>query len=435
MRFFLVGALTAVSVLAASGGSGAVTFHKDVEPLLQKNCQGCHRPGEAAPMSFLTYNETRPWAKAMKEAVRLNRMPPWFADPHVGKFANDRSLTTADRETIVRWADAGAPEGDSADAPSKVVFTEGWNIGTPDMVVEMPQEIEIPAKGTIDYTYVVFPSGLTADKWVRMSEVRPGNRKVLHHVIAFVREPGSKWLVKAKPGVPYVPERDSDDARNGFGGEWLVGYAPGTVPDTLEEGQARLVRAGSDIVLQLHYTASGKAEKDRSKVGFVFSKEPPKQRVTMLAAANGRFAIPPGAANHKVESSFTLGEDVEMLRLLPHMHLRGKAFSYRLTFPDGRTEQVLNVPRYDFSWQLTYVPQKPIHLPKGTKIECTAYFDNSPNNPANPDATKEVRFGDQSWEEMMIGFFDVAFSPSMKVEQLYPPRKPKPQTTTRTDGE
>jgi hypothetical protein len=368
-------------------------------------------------MSFLTYKETRPWAKAIREAVRLRKMPPWYADPHVGNFANDRSMTAAEIETLVRWADAGAPEGDPKDAPERVPFVQGWNIGKPDLVVEMPAEFAVPASGTIEYTYFVVPTGFTEDRWVRQAEIRPGNRRVVHHVIAFIREPGSKWLKDAKPGVPYVPQK-RDPNGGAFGGQWLVGYAPGFVPDMLAPGQARLVKAGSDIVLQMHYTANGKPERDRSRVGIVFATEPPKQRVYTLAAGTDEFVIPPGADNHRVDASIKLDQDVEITALIPHMHLRGKAFEYRIAYPDGRKETVLRVPKYDFNWQLTYVPRKPIRLAKGTVVESSAWYDNSPNNPNNPDPKAEVRFGDQSWEEMMIGFFNVAFDPSIRLQDL-----------------
>jgi len=259
-------------LFAAKQDTQSITFYRDVLPIVQKNCQSCHRPGEAAPVSFMTYKETRPWAKAIREAVRLRKMPPWFADPHTGKFANDRSLSDKDIETIAKWADAGAPEGDMKDAPPPARFVDGWNIGNPDYVVQMPAVMNVPEKGTLEYTYFVVPTGFTEDKWVQMAEVRPGNRRVVHHVIAFVREPGSKWLADAKVGEPFVPKKDSPD-RNGalIEGHWLVGYAPGTVPDRLEPGQARLVKAGSDIILQLHYTATGKPESDQTKVGFVFA--------------------------------------------------------------------------------------------------------------------------------------------------------------------
>jgi hypothetical protein len=290
----------------------------------------------------------------------------------------------------------------------------------------MPQAFEIPAAGTIEYQYIVVPTGFTEDKWVQLAEARPENRALVHHIIAFIREPGSKWLKNAKPGVPFVPRKKKDgegDDEGGFAGDALAGYAPGTVPTQLEPGQAKLVKAKSDIVFQMHYTANGKAGTDRSKVGLVFAKEPPKERVFTLAAANGKFKIPAGDANYKVDSEFEMGTQVKLTGLLPHMHLRGKDFEYRVVYPTGETETILSVPRYSFSWQLSYYPVKPIVLTKGTKIECTAHFDNSPNNPSNPDAAKEVSWGDQSWDEMMIGFFDVAFDAHMPLKNLFPEKK------------
>jgi hypothetical protein len=431
MKYVLFVVVLAISVSAATTESTAVTFHKDVLPILQQNCQGCHRPGEATPMPFLTYKETRPWAKAIREAVRLKRMPPWFADPHVGKFANERRLSDAQIDTLARWADSGAPEGNAKDAPAPRSFMEGWNIGKPDMVIEMPVDYEVPASGTIEYTYFVMPTNFTEDRWVQLAEIRPGNRKVVHHVIAFVREPGSKWLPGAQPGVAFVPKKGTPGASS-FGGQWLVGYAPGFVPDLNEPGTARLIKAGSDIVIQMHYTANGKSEKDRSKVGLIFAKEPPKQRIYTLAAANNKFVIPPGADNYRVDSKITLDQDMVITSLIPHMHLRGKSFEYRIVHPDGQREEMLSVPKYDFNWQLTYVPEKPIKVTKGTVIECTAYFDNSRNNRHNPDPDTEVRFGEQSWEEMMIGFFNTAFDPSIPLEKLvkHPPRQQERPATS-----
>jgi len=407
-----------------------VTFTKDVAPVLQKNCQGCHRPGEAAPFSMLTYEQARPWAKAMKEAVLLKKMPPWFADPHYGKFANDKSLSQKEIDTIVAWADAGAPEGDLKDLPATVSFTDGWQIPKPDVVFELPNAFNVPATGTIEYQYVIVPTGFTADKWVRFAEARPGNRALVHHIIAFIREPGSKWMKDAQPGVPFVPEKrkkdkkdEGDDDGGAFSGDAIAGYAPGMYPMRLESGQAKLIKAGSDIVFQLHYTANGKPGTDRSKVGLVFATEPPKERVFTLGAVNGKFKIPPGDANYKVDSEFEMGTQVKLVSMQPHMHLRGKDFEYRVVYPTGEAETLLKVPSYSFSWQLYYQPVKQLVLPKGTKIECTAHFDNSPNNPNNPDATKEVSWGDQSWDEMMIGFFDVAFDANMELKHLFPEQK------------
>ena len=420
MRLVYVFVLMAGSLAAAA----PTTFYKDVVPILQANCQGCHRPGEAAPFSLLTYAEARPWAKAIRESVRMKRMPPWFADPHVGKFANDRSLSQREIDTIAAWADGGAVEGHPKDAPAPVKHLTGWNIGKPDLILDMPAEYHVPAAGTIDYTYFVVPTRFTEDKWVRFAEVRPGNRKVVHHVIAFIREPGSKWLRDAVPGQPFVPKK-GENTGGGFGGNFLVGYAPGTVPEMLEEGQARLIKAGSDIVLQMHYTASGREEVDRSNVGIVFAKEPPKQRVITLAAMNTKFTIPPGAANHKVTSELTIQGATTLTTLIPHMHLRGKAFEYRVVYPTGESQELLRVPKYDFNWQLTYRPEKPVVLPKGSRIECAAWFDNSPNNPHNPDPTSAVRFGDQSWEEMMIGFFDIVIDPAADPNSFVRETKPR----------
>src|SRR5437016_6156436 len=296
---------------------GNVTFNKDVLPILQKNCQTCHRPGEAAPMSFLTYKDTRPWAKAIKQAVLTKKMPPWFADPHFGKFTNDRTLSQSTIDTLVAWADAGAPEGDEKDAPAPLEFVDGWNIGKPDRVFEIPNDYEVPASGVIEYQYIVVPSGITEDRWVQMAEVRPGNRAVVHHVIVYTRDPGSKWLEGAQPGVPFVPKRGGG-ARPGGG---LAGYAPGMVPTIHQPGRAILLKAGSDIVFQMHYTPNGKATTDRTKIGVVFAKEPPKERVMTLVAGTVRFAIPPGDPNHRVDASITLQDDAQIISFMPHMHL------------------------------------------------------------------------------------------------------------------
>ena len=407
-----------------------VTYYKDVLPVLQKNCQTCHRPGETAPMSFLSYKETRPWAKGIKQVVASRKMPPWFADPRYGKFHNDRSLTEKDSQTLISWADSGATEGNPADAPKPVHWTKGWQIGEPDLIVEMPKDYEIPAEGTIDYQYFVLPLNLKEDKWIQLAEARPGNPALVHHIIAFIRPPGSKWMAGAVPGEPFnprtAPRTGRGEEANGFS-DMVAGFAPGTLPNILQPGQGRLIPAGSDIVFQMHYTANGKAGRDRSKLGLIFAKQPPVDRVFYLAAGENKFRIPPGADNHRVDASFTLQSDATLISMLPHMHLRGKSFEYRATFPDGKTETLLSVPHYSFSWQLGYFPEKPMLLPKGTKIDVTAHFDNSANNKANPNPQAEVRYGDQSWEEMMIGFFEVSIPAGMDpMKVMRPERKPKP---------
>ena len=444
MRSLLL-SLGTVALAAAATTSQKVTFYKDVLPVLQKNCQGCHRPGEAAPMSFLTYESARPWAKAIKTAVVTKKMPPWFADPHYGKFSNDRSLSQTDMDVLTAWADTGAQAGNPKDAPKPMDWVEGWRIGKPDAVLTMPVAFNVPASGTIDYQYIIIPTGFTEDKYVQLAEARPGDRTVVHHIIAFIREPGNPWLKDAKPGVPFVPrelERQSDGRGNGqqrregggggvgFGGDFLAGYAPGTMPDIMKPGQARMVKAGSDIVLQMHYTATGKATTDISRVGIVFATEKPTERILTLAAANPQFAIPPGDSNYRVDSKITLQDDSTLVNLLPHMHFRGKDFEYRVTYPSGEKETLLAVPNYDFNWQLTYELSQPKVLPKGTVIECTAHFDNSVNNKYNPDPTKEVHWGEQTWEEMMIGFFDVSVPLNKTAMDLMRPKSaPRPATT------
>ena len=430
VRSILLGFCASASMLAAAVASEP-TFYKNVLPIMQSHCQQCHRPGESAPMSFLNYKDARPWAKAIREAVLSRKMPPWPADPHFGKFSNDRSLSSADIQTLVAWADSGAHEGDPSEAPKPAQFVDGWGIHKPDAVFEMPNEFAVPATGTIEYQYIVIPSGFTEDKWIQESEVRPGNRQLVHHVIAFVRPPGSKWLKDAQPGIPYVQvkeehrekhKRHSDDDDSGPP-ELLVGFAPGMPPGIMPPGQAKLVKAGSDFVFQMHYTANGKAGTDRSRIGLVFAKEPPRERIYTVGATNDKFEIPAGDGNYEVESDVTLQEQAKLVDLMPHMHLRGKDFVYTAFYPTGESEVLLRVPHYDFSWQLFYYLTDQKVLPAGTRLHCVAHFDNSPNNPANPDATKTVRWGDQSWEEMMIGFFDVAMAPDKNPIDLFKEKK------------
>jgi len=280
---------------------------------------------------------------------------------------------------------------------------------------------------------VVVPSGFTEDKWVQFAEARPDDRARVHHMILYVREPGSHWLKDAKPGVFFVaPKAKEDDSTDtsALPSDFLVGYAPGQPPEILEAGQAKLIKAGSDFVLEIHYTTNGTASTDRSKFGLVFAKEPPKQRVLTLSATNGKFKIPPGAPNYRVDSEFETGATVTLASLHPHMHGRGRDFEYRVLYPTGATETLLSVPRYNWHWQLWYNLEKPIVLPKGTKIQCTAHFDNSPNNPDNADPTKEVSWGDQSWDEMMVGFFNLVFDVDLPVQEIL--RKgPLSSVTTR----
>ena len=421
LRGFLCAALVALPALATAQ-TRTVTFHEDVVPVLQKNCQSCHRPGEAAPFSMLTYRDARPWAAAMKRAVVSRKMPPWHADPSVGHFANDRRLSEQEIDTIARWADGGAPEGDPRKAPAALTFLEGWNIGQPDKILEMPEAFSVPAAGTIDYQWIVMPTGLDKDTWIEGVEVRPGDRSVVHHVIAFYRRPGSRWLVDAKPGIP--TPKGSGDSEAGMSDGAIGGYVPGLPAARLAPGRAIFLPAGSDIVLQVHYNATGKATTDRTKVGIVFAKKDVVERSFQIGVVNPGFVIPPGDPNYRVDADTTIDSDVRVIGFTPHMHLRGKSFEFRAVLPDGTREVLLRVPKYDFNWQLTYDLAQERVFPRGTKFEATATFDNSADNPFNPDPKASVRFGDQTWDEMMVGFIDIAIKPDMDLAKLIkmPPR-------------
>jgi hypothetical protein len=405
------------------------TFTKDVAPILQKHCQSCHRPGEAAPFSMLTYEDTRPWAGIIKNAVTQKIMPPWYADPRYGHFANQRSLSAEEIRTIVAWVNGGAQKGAPEETPApKTDFVQGWEIPAPDVVLQLPKPFEVPASGVIDYQYVIVPTGFKEDKWVQALEVRPTDRAVVHHIIAYLREPGSNFHKDQKPGVFFTAPPAKTDAKtdektdtSALPSDFLVGYAPGQPAEILQPGEGKLIKAGSDIVFEVHYTPNGKATKDQTRLGLVFAKTSPAERVLTLSASNGTFKIPPGDPDYKVDASFEVQRDVKLVALHPHMHARGKSFEYRLQFPDGRTETILSVPAYNWHWQLWYNLAEPIDLPRGSKIECTAHFDNSPNNPENPDPTKAVIWGQQSWDEMMVGFFNLKFDAKMSAAELRSP--------------
>ena len=414
-----------------------VTFHRDVVPVLQKHCQTCHRPGEATPMSLLTYQETRPWAQAIREATLLGKMPPWDAEPGVGKkFSNERRLEQAEIEVLRTWADQGAPEGDAADAPQPLEFVEGWIMGEPDKVWRLPEAYEVPASGTIEYTYYIIPNAFPEDTWIEASEVRPDARSVVHHIIAYARPPESTWLNGYEPGQFFVPvdrkkkEQRPPNLSPSQWRRWVAGYAPGVRPETYGPGLAKLIPAGSDLIFELHYTTSGAELRDRSSVGIRIARQPPERRLVWGAALNAGFKIPPNVANHRVDAAIEFTEEVTLLSLTPHMHLRGKSFEYRAVYPTGESEILARIPDYDFNWQITYKLEKPIPIPKGTRIEATALFDNSPNNPANPDPSKEVGWGDQSWEEMMIGFFSLAVDMDHDPDKLYKGVKKEKQEST-----
>ncbi len=403
------------------GATPGITFDKDVLPILQNRCQECHRPGEAAPMSFLTYKEVRPWAAAIRQAVLSHKMPPWNADPAHGKFSNERRLTLAEIDILTTWAQTGAAEGDAKDAPPPRQFATGWQIGKPDVIIDMGSDYKVPAKGTVEYTYFAVPTGFKEDKWVEKVEVRPSARAVVHHVVLYARAPGSRAFKFAQPGMGIVaPKEDPDPHKPDIGeGQFyglteggnleMVGvYVPGGDAYVTRPGQARLIKAGSDLIFQMHYTANGTEQVDRSSVGMVFAKQAPQERVINTFVLNPDMHIPPQEENHRVDATVKLLEDVKVQSFFPHMHVRGKAMEYFVTYPSGETQILCNVPRYDFNWQMTYQLAEPILLPKGTKIRVSAWYDNSANNPYNPDPKADVYWGEQTWEEMLAGFMDFA---------------------------
>lgn len=361
----------------------AVTFFRDVLPILQNHCQECHRPGQMAPMSLTTYEEVRPWAKAIREQVQARTMPPF---PGEGDFANDRRLPPSDIEVLAKWADTGAPKGDIHDAPSPKAWPTGWNLPSHDLELGMTHAFKVPASGAVEYQYFPIATGFKEDRWIQAVEVHPGNPKVVHHIVVYIREPGSTWT-----GGPTKSDI-------------LTVYAPGSTPDAWPEGMAKLIKTGSDLMLEIHYTPNGKPTTDRTTIALLFAKKPPEKRVLTLQLNNDHFRIPAGDKDFTVTAWGSIPNDALLLSVFPHIHLRGKSFLFTV----NGFENVLNVPRYDFFWQLSYRLKTPIPLKKGTRVQCWATYDNSPNNPRNPDPSADVTYGQQSWQEMMVGFFDVA---------------------------
>jgi hypothetical protein len=394
----------------------APTFYKDVLPVLQGHCQSCHRPGEVAPMPLVTYQQTRPWANAIAHEVQMKMMPPWFADSRYGRFANDPSLTQQQISIITAWVAAGAPAGNPLDAPPAKEWAKGWNIAQPDLAVRMPKSVQIPARGEVEYTYEIVPTHFTEDRWIQMSEFRPGSPAHVHHAVLYIRPPDSPWLRHAPIGEPFTASTLKDPVEQRQAHETtsdlLLVYAPGSSPDQWPDGMAKFVPAGSDLVFQMHYTTNGSAAEDQTGVGMVFAKTSPKQRVITLQLNNHALIIPPGADDFRVEVQGTLPDDATLLSLFPHMHLRGKRFEYDIVRDDGSVEVLLRV-NYHFHWQLSYRLAEPRMLKAGTKLRAIAWYDNSKNNPHNPDPTKTVTWGDQTSDEMMVGFFDVAVPAGM----------------------
>jgi len=427
MRTFLVALSCTLFVVVVSAQDARVpptqnapTFSKDVAPILYSKCVTCHRPGEVAPMSLITYKDVRPWARAIRDKVSTRTMPPWFADPAHGTFKNDRSLTQAQIDTIVKWVDADARQGDPSQLPPLPAFAEGWQIGKPDVVVEMPTEFHIPAEGTVEYQYFEVPTNFTEDRWVIAGEVRAGNREHVHHIIVSVIEPPGnprptamsvRAIADGTDAAPRAARQLTDAQRAQLAtaarranAVSLVNWAVGEDAPVYPAGMGKRIPAGSTLQFQVHYTTNGAPATDRSRIGLIFAKEPPKNEMRTALIANTQFAIPAGSNNHTIEAEATFTQDVKVWNMHPHMHLRGKDMTYTAIYPDGRQEVVLRVPKYDFGWQTDYALAQPLSLPKGSKLHVTAHYDNSPANRANPDPTATVRWGDQTWEEMMIGY-------------------------------
>jgi len=369
-----------------------VTYAKDVARILDKNCVSCHRPGQIAPFSLTSYEDVAGWADMIVEVTDSNRMPPWHADSKFGEFANDARLSDRDKRTLARWADLGAPSGDPHERPLPPNCVQGWTIPEPDEVLYMSEvPFDVPAEGVIEYQEFSIDPGWKEDRWITAIEPRPGNPSVVHHILIFVIPPeGDKIEVR------------SDNA-------FFAPYAPGLQPVALPSGFARLIRAGSKLVFNMHYVPNGTPQEDRSYVGIKFADPKTVRReVVVSTAVNTDFEIPPHSADYEVRSYYVFKRDSLLLSLLPHMHLRGKDFLYEAVAPNGGREILLSVPHYDFNWQTNYRLAKPKFLPKGTVLQCVAHFDNSESNLNNPNAGVAVRWGEQTFDEMMQGFFEAA---------------------------
>lgn len=378
-----------------------ITYARDISRILQKRCQECHRTGEVAPFALNGYDDAVEHSAMIKEVVVQRRMPPWHADPRWGKFTNDRRLPQEEIDKLVEWIDNGTPLGDKAELPPPREYAQGWQIGKPDLVFQLRKPVKVKASGTVPYKYYIVPTHLKHDVWIQAAEARPGNPGVVHHIIVFFR--------------------DGNGGDDGFQDHHLCGTAPGDPPLVLPPGVGRLLPAGSDLVFQMHYTPNGKETTDQSRVGLILYKGPhgettPKISARTKGVMNTQFQIPPNNPSYKVESNFEFTDDAKIYQLMPHMHWRGKDFLYELKYPNGTKQTILSVPQYDFGWQNTYRLEQPVAVPKGTTLHCVAHFDNSKDNPANPDPKKAVRWGDQTWEEMMIGWVTYSWKDDAKHE-------------------
>ncbi|MDP2321404.1 MAG: hypothetical protein Q8O42_18940 [Acidobacteriota bacterium] len=453
--------LTGLAV-PASAQPAAPTFSKDVAPIFFANCTNCHRPGEIAPMSLLTFKDARPWAKSIATKVADGTMPPWHADPKHGTFVGARTLTDAQKSTIAKWVAAGAPEGKAADLPPAPVYTDEWNIGTPDAVLSMQEDYPIPATGEVPYQYFEVPANFAEDRYISDWEYRPGDRRAVHHMLLYLKAPkdvaeaqmkrqqqamlqrmfgaapaNAAPAANAAPrqlppfsfdccveipagqsgGRPLPPEQRKDLGPNyrprpiGMGAG-MGGFSPGGSIRHFPEGTGMRIPAGYSLVFQMHYTTYGQATTDRSKIGLKFTKTPPTTVLNTMALINASLSIPPGAADYTIDNAMTFNRETVIYSLIPHTHVRGTGWHYEAIYPDGRKEVILSVPKYDFNWQHEYVFTQPLRLPAGSKLYAKAWYDNSARNKSNPDPTKTVTWGDQTWEEMMYTSITFSFPPA-----------------------
>jgi peroxiredoxin len=370
--------------------TGDITYSKHIAKIFNTRCVRCHRPGEIGPFTLTSYQDVVGWTDSIREVISENRMPPWHANPEFGHFRNDARLPDADRELIFKWLDNGAPEGNPADLPEPPQFVEGWRIGQPDRVVSMPEPFTVPAKGVVPYQQFLTSATFDEDKWIQAAEVRPGNRSVVHHLVLYFVPPGGE-------------KRQAESVIFNS----LAGYTPGMPATNLRPGLAKRVPKGSKLFIQCHYTPNGAEQVDQSVAGLVYADPATvKQQLNTQLCINFKLNIPPGEKNYLAEADYRFDQDTLLYSLLPHMHLRGKSFRFDVRYPDGRTETLVDVPHYDFNWQNSYVLAEPKLMPEGTVMHATACFDNSADNLANPDPTITVRWGDQTWEEMMVGTFE-----------------------------
>jgi len=361
-----------------------VTYHSRISRIVDQNCVTCHRQGGIAPFALDSYAQVYAYRPLIESMVSQGLMPPWYASPEHGEWANDRSLSERDKRDLLAWIDAGAPEGNPELPVLPRHLSEGWQLGTePDTIITIPAPQQIPAEGVLEYRHVYVPTNWSEDRWVRAAEIVPTAKSVTHHVIVYLEDEGAEQR-----------------------GGWLVGYAPGTMPAQWGEGYGKRIPAGQTLMFELHYTTNGEPAVDDTRVGLYFADERPAHEVYMAAVGTQDFEIPAHASNHEVVAEMEFDGPGEILSLLPHMHLRGKAYRYDIVRADGTEETILDVPHYDFKWQLTYEPVEPFEIHAGDKLRGTAWYDNSEANPANPDPSSPVRYGEQSFEEMMFGFFE-----------------------------